>query len=202
METIYKYLNLPNFTPVFDLSLGEVRYDNIVHIDAIPNELQPNGEYLCPTRYIRYGVDDRYNEYVVELVPELNGQIKDIGYQKVFNEKNWPSGAKLFQHTDGIGRGKYCLHYILDTGGDEVATTWYQEQNNPLIRLPRKATDKLISMDRLTKIEEVIFSKGRWALFKTNILHSVQVIKTSRISFTIGFNNDLLFHTLVNKYGI
>ena len=193
----YKYLDLPDFVPAFGLAPGELIYDN----NIFPHSTWPqaDGTILHSCRVTRHTVDVRYQEYVELLVPELTGQTKDIGLQKIFNEVQWSEGVQLVAHTDGRRRGRYCLQYIFETGGDTVATTWWQEPGRPLVRPP---TVPIQDRSTLIKLDEVIFDKAKWAVFRTDIIHSVQPIHTSRTAFAIGFDSDDVFDAIVTRYGV
>jgi hypothetical protein len=90
----------------------------------------------------------------------------------------------------------------METGGENVTTAWWQEKNFPLVRTPRNLSDRVISKDDLTKVTEVILTKNTWTIFRTDIIHDVKIIQTSRIAFTVGFSDDAIFETIVNKYGM
>ena len=202
MKSIYQRLNLPNFKPVFGLTTR----DSLVNRWP-PGELSNSPElyddkYLCYARYARYAIDLRYHAYVETLVPELTGAIRDIGLQHIFNEIKWAQGTLMQPHTDGVDRGRHCLQFLMETGGENVTTAWWQEKNFPLVRTPRNLSDRVISKDDLTKVTEVIFTKNTWTIFRTDIIHDVKIIQTSRIAFTVGFSDDAIFETIVNKYGM
>ena len=147
-------------------------------------------------------MDLRYHAYVETLVPELTGAIRDIGLQHIFNEIKWAQGTLMQPHTDGVDRGRHCLQFLMETGGENVTTAWWQEKNFPLVRAPRNLSDRVISKDDLTKVTEVILTKNTWTIFRTDIIHDVKIIQTSRIAFTVGFSDDAIFETIVNKYGM
>jgi hypothetical protein len=191
----YKYLDLPKFDPVYGLDPGHLSFDNNV-FPTRPRP-QPNGEVLYDCRYVRYTLDARYQQYIESLVPELKGHIRDIGIQRAFNETQWPAGTQLVPHTDGQDRGQHCLNYIFETGGDAVATTWWQEPNHPLVREPRIT----IKDTRLVKVTQVVFAASRWVTFRTDIIHSVQPIHNSRVALSIGFTNEAVFDTIMKRYG-
>ena len=202
MKSIYQRLNLPNFSPVFGLTKRSSLVNRWPPRKSDNSPELYDGKYLCYARYARYAVDLRYHAYVETLVPELTGVIRDIGLQHIFNEIKWPQGTLMQPHTDGMARGRHCLQFLIETGGENVTTAWWQEKNFPLVRTPRNLSDRVISKDDLTKVTEVTLAKNAWTIFRTDIIHDVKIIQTSRIAFTVGFSDDAIFETIVNKYGI
>jgi hypothetical protein len=206
MKSIYQRLDLPDFSPVFGLenptsTVLSWPIPGTPSFTANVPELH-NGKYLCYARYNRHVLDSRYYAYVENLIPELAGHIVSIGLQTIFNAIGCADGVRMLPHTDGAARGRHCLHFIIEPGGENVTTTWYQEKNFPLVRQPRVPTDKLVTMHNLDKITDVTFIKNTWGIFRTDIIHDVKIIQTSRIAFTVGFSDDAIFETIVNKYGI
>jgi hypothetical protein len=187
---LYSYLNLPKFKPKFELDTSAITFD------LSSDQIKTTG--LHNARYSRFKVNDQYQDYMVQLIPELSGHIRDIGYQRITNDDSLYGAAQLFPHTDGDRRGRHCIQYLLDTGGDNVRTTWYQESGQPLFR----ETKKQFANAELTKVSEAVFPLHHWVIFSTSIIHNVEPITTSRQAFTVGFTNDKLFELIVEKYGM
>ena len=94
-------------------------------------------------------------------------------------------------HTD-FGR-TYALNYIIDTGGDNVITSWYKQKGHPIIRSEKKEryqTDtESISYRDLEKLDYVKCQCNRWYLIQVNVLHDVQNITSLRKSLTINVSD-------------
>ena len=186
---IYSYLNLPKFEP-------KVEFDTTNTIFDLPaDRVRTTG--LHNSRYSRYQVHASYRDYAEQLIPELAGHIRDIGFQQIVNENTDQGPAQLFPHTDGDRRGRHCIQYLFDTGGPNVVTTWYQEPGFPLYR----ETKQQFASSTLVKVADAVFPKNQWTIFTTAIVHNVQPIHTSRRAFSIGFTNDQLFQQIIEKYG-
>ena len=70
----------------------------------------------------------------------------------------------------------YAINYLIDQGGDNVETCFYDNLNNE---------------------EKYIFPLHTWHLFRTDGLHCVKNVKTERKSITISFKNDIDFDKLL-----
>lgn len=84
-------------------------------------------------------------------------------------------------HTDFARR--WVLSCIIDTGGPEVYTNFYIENQQPLIR---DLGTKVVDGPNMNKLYSVKIQKGRWHLLNTAVLHSVTGIQTTRKALHIG----------------
>ena len=193
---IYCYLDLP-FPMISkeEIITADCVFDNAPFIDTANHN--HNGLTLC--RYKRNKINEKFIDDIVLAVPELEGHIRDVGLQKIYNECLNPAGSIMQPHTDGNARGTHCIQWLFDSGGTDVRTTWYTEELHSTLRSPEIG---YVSFANLHPIEDVIFDTGRWVIFRTDIVHSVQTIYSSREALTIGFTNDQVFETIINKYGI
>ena len=207
MTTIYKYLNLPKIDDTFDLSPGELLFINTAFMEIMKSNIfDKNINYNEIALYTRHTLSEETQNKLLKILPvELQGSIRDCGLQQLSNSKNSPEGTYMRPHIDGNKRGRHCLQYLLDTGGTDVTTTWYKENNYSIVR-PPSVTDfrdiTVVKLDSLIKVEEVIFDINRWSIFRTDIIHGVEPILTTRRAISIGFTNQELFDTLISKYGI
>jgi hypothetical protein len=198
---IYSYLNLPDFKEIPNTeSFKIVSYDNTQELKArnVPNSiLNPFNVEMGVCGYIRTTADTAYNEYVFSLIPELRDNITEIGFQKIMNQTKHPNGSQVVPHTDGK-RGKFCVHWTLTTGGENVTTYWWQEKNQPVVREPWV----LRWYPHLVEIDKFVWKQDRWGAFRADIIHNVIPVFSDRIAFTIGFNSEELFYHIIEKYGI
>jgi hypothetical protein len=86
----------------------------------------------------------------------------------------------------------FSIHYLLESGGTDVSTVWWQEKNKPLDRTELKnnfnLSDTITDYSKLQKIAKVCIPPHRWICMNTNILHSVENMLTPRISIQISRN--------------
>jgi hypothetical protein len=94
----------------------------------------------------------------------------------------------------------FALNYIIDPGGTDVITSWYQENNMPLHRIKtsgwKQADTGIVKYDDLKLLGSVRFEKHKWYLIATDILHDVDNITGSRSSITFSFDNDSVLKVL------
>lgn len=89
--------------------------------------------------------------------------------------------GRMFMHIDS--RRFATLQYIIDTGGDEVHTNFYQEHGGPLYR----DTAPDLEYDDVDLIDTVHMKKNCWYLFRTDVLHDVTEIQSVRRHISINF---------------
>lgn len=205
---IYSYLNLPNFESNLEF---DGHHDVITDMKLFNRTVRKldikdyNNNSMPPAEYVRKRADEKYHDYIIRLIPELQGQVKEVGFQKMTNATNHPNGSQLIPHTD-MKRGDFCIHWIFSTGGDQVKTCWWQEKGHDLIRPPW--TNK-IDYSNLDLVDEMVWKPERWCIFRTDIIHSVTNIQTERTAFAVGVSgiidvdgNDSLYMKIIEKYGL
>lgn len=87
-------------------------------------------------------------------------------------------------HTDQ--RRAISLIYLLEPGGPETSTVFYQEQGQDLVRTTPQTTCDDYS--RLTVVDQAQFPVRQWVALNTQILHGVDRIHSCRISLQISCN--------------
>jgi hypothetical protein len=91
-------------------------------------------------------------------------------------------------------RRKWKLYYLLDRGGDNATTVFYQQHGFPIVR--EEITDqdtKLITCNNyqeLTVIDSVQWPMHQWVLLNTMVLHGVEGVTGARANFTISIQPD------------
>jgi hypothetical protein len=146
-----------------------------------------NGANTAGSTYNRYHVSPELFEWAVANIP---GRLPN-------KHDNFKIGIQVFRpigintsydpHTDGP-RGEYVLNYLIDAGGDNVLTKWYQEVNQPLVRTPGI---NLKSFQNLTEVHSEHIQAGSWFCLYSRVLHTVTNIERPRISLSIGLNEPL-----------
>jgi len=96
-------------------------------------------------------------------------------------------------------RRKWKLYYLLDSGGDQATTHFYQQKNYPIVReeITNDDTASITVCDysELTVIDSVQWPLQQWVCLNTMILHGVTGITGARSNLTISIepNYNLLF---------
>jgi hypothetical protein len=87
-------------------------------------------------------------------------------------------------HTDKYPR-KWVLNYVIETGGDNAVTSFYQEQGHPAIRehLTRPGRREDLELLESERIEPC-----RWVMLSGVVIHDVTGITGRRMSITMGIN--------------
>jgi hypothetical protein len=94
-------------------------------------------------------------------------------------------GSTQGAHTDQ--RRAVSLIYLLESGGADTSTVFYQEHNHDLVRtVPQSTCD---NYDQLQVVDRVQFPVKQWVALNTQILHGVEQVDTCRISLQISTNN-------------
>ena len=137
-----------------------------------------NDTAVSGSDYNRYAVtDDIVNWCAENVFPHIRKNFK-IGIQ-VFS-----GGNNYCPHIDGQ-RGTRILNYLIDTGGDNVETVWYQENGQRLYRyVPRI----FYTFDNLEERQRVKFEQDSWFVIQGNIIHSVLNLTGDRVALSIGFS--------------
>ena len=133
---------------------------------------------FCTIR--KYPFSDELYAWIKEnIYSDLDNMITyQLGHQV------WKNGDVIWPHTDGR-RGEFVLIYLVDAGGADVYTVWYQVEGRSLLLPPSTHYFKCTTLESIysTKIPT-----GHWTLNDTRILHSVQFLDGPRIAITIGMN--------------
>lgn len=85
-------------------------------------------------------------------------------------------------HTDQYRR--WHLMYIIDQGGDNVETVWYQEHNKPIWRDEHLYPS---NYNNLKELHRAVLPANTWIFFNSRIIHDVQNITSTRQALTVDF---------------
>lgn len=154
-----------------------------------------------------------YKEYSKRTVITDKGlHQKNAGSYRYWISEEFEEWVRMYFHQDPIGCGinifeasadyvvaphvdanrNFSIHYLLEPGGTDADTIWWQEENNQLERLELKnnfnLTDAIIDYSTLQEVAKIRIPKHRWICLNTNILHSVENITSPRISIQISRN--------------
>ena len=97
-----------------------------------------------------------------------------------------PAGATDIQgpHVD-LSRDA-VLHWIYNTGGPNVETVFYQQEGYDLVQPSRNNYPN--SYDSLTEVDRYCMKPGTWHILNTRIMHSVENLKSERLTLQIGLD--------------
>lgn len=211
MGRFYRELDYPRIPEeiLSDETVGKVLHN--VNTGTIGfNERVVDGKVLKTTQYTiaSSGSQDLKDwissNIVLPIMPQVwkNYVTRNLYYRKT----NGSFGDTFIVHSDY--NSVASLMYFLDTGGDNVTTTWYQETGYPLNRVKlrevavrdrdkhpnfskkyQQADTGIVSYDNLRIVERLVAKPHTWYLYCGAVLHDVQNITTTRKYYTISFTN-------------
>jgi hypothetical protein len=172
---LFKYLDLLPPIPVEFL------------LDPIPDFSESNIGYSddgsgWSNTYTRWGINQDLTQW---LQAHISSDVKMSGVQIMsWDESVLPGERKVNPHCD---YRKWALNYVYETGGENVATSFYCEKDQRILRDPGC---RIINPSSLTALKTVVIEPNRWHIINTNVLHGVSNVETTRKAVTIGLNHD------------
>jgi hypothetical protein len=172
--------------------------ENLLNFDLTPlytvndsgygRSYKKNNNELIPCRVKKYKINHKpHISWIRENVVDIKNTVKYVCVHEPIDSKS----STQIVHSDV--KRKTVLVYIIDTGGDNVVTTWYREKDKNLYR-GKESGFKLcdtgfVNYDDLDIIESVKLEKKTWYALDGEILHDVDNIISERKSLHISFND-------------
>jgi hypothetical protein len=191
MNKFYAKLDLP------PLSKQIINSVDLLKIPNIPNPDCPMEQGIFAQRYLHNwkGFDYRSSVNIRTRHDIFDQWVKDnitldfvdagVNYTLI-TEK--PEGLECFStgaHTDTTRN--FALIYLLESGGPDVQTVFYQEINQPLLRRPRTYGEDLT---KLIMLDQIKIPLHTWVILDSRILHSVENLTRNRVAFQVGLLNN------------
>ena len=211
MGRFYKELDYPRIPEeiLSDETVGKVLHN--VNTGTIGlNERCVNGKVLKTTEYCiaSSGSQDLKDwissNVVLPIIPKIWKNY--VNANLYYRTTNGSFGDTFIVHSDY--NSVASLMYFLDTGGDNVVTSWYQETGYPLNRIKirevavrdrdkhpefskryQQADTGIVCYDNIKVIESFVAKPHTWYLYCGAVLHDVQNITTTRKYYTIAFTH-------------
>lgn len=141
-----------------------------------------DGKEYPVTYQTRLDINDEFYDWVHENIhPE--------GFDCGVSFTNGALGSRQGPHTD-LTRN-FTILYLLESGGDNTETVFYEEIGEPIVRTQRQAVCNDFS--KLRVLERVKFPLGKWVILNAMCLHGVENIDTVRVSFQVSANTNIWF---------
>jgi hypothetical protein len=179
---------LPDHLTDLALSIANQPGSAQIEFDKYKKLINKDGTIIGASKYQRYNVPNEIYKWAKNnVLPNLENNFK-IGIQVFKMIDNETKSYTI--HTDGA-RGEYVLNYIIDAGGDQVDTSWYQENGCDLHREPGLLRNNFQDMElkHCLKLEQ-----HTWSMINSRILHTVNNLTRARISLSLGISaNDLIY---------
>lgn len=181
----YAYLDLPkvplNFVKeAFDESQNpKGHWFNPILDEHIDREIiLPDGTVGQSSGYPRYRLSLDFEDWLKEnIIPNF------IDEGVTFTQRS--NRSILGAHTDRTRA--FSLLYVIQTGGAEVVTRWYDDLEKPRWR-PRPSYQD--DHTKLKLIAETEIPANQWICINTQVIHTVEQVQTQRIGFNLSFNHD------------
>lgn len=98
------------------------------------------------------------------------------------------NGDRFAAHVDPTEDRTHCLNYLLNPGGPDVATVWYDIKPEHAYRYHECAP---IPNDRLEEKERHVLQADTWYQLNTVVPHSVENMETTRLSLSIAIKQSI-----------
>ena len=169
----YKQIDLPQI-PVELLNFDQATQEYIPRFDY-GKDHYVDGKIITPPSYFFSDVHNTLlNHWLLQHLPK----VPKVNYSQLI-----PTNSRqMLVHTD-IKRIA-ALNYLIDTGGDDVVTRWYQEQEHPVERQEKTVGNQTdtgyVDYQNLNLLDSTVFKKNCWYLVRTNVLHDATNISSTR----------------------
>ena len=138
-------------------------YFRYINLPKIPNEILNQLNY----DFSSYADKTNAHEGNYRWSDSHNKMINDWCQQNICNDMYWAFqiiSGDLPIHKDNVTKNKFI--YLIETGGDNVITEFYDE-------------------DKTTVLQSVIIETHRWHMLKVDTFHGVRNIDPGKIRFSI-----------------
>jgi len=182
MMFLFKYLDLLPAIPVELLldPIPDFSESNIGYFDN--GSGWSNNATTHNATYTRWGINQGLTQWVQA---HISSDVEMAGVQIMsWDESVLPGDRKVNPHCD---YRKWALNYVYETGGENVATSFYGEKDQRILRDPGC---RITNHESLTVLKTVVIEPNRWHILNTNVLHGVSNVETVRKAVTIGLNYD------------
>ena len=181
--------NLPDVPEKYiNAALSQVQYAGT---DRVLNNL--SNDY----RNRKLTIGDKQESVTYQTRMDIDQDFYDWVHQNIHPEgfdcgvsfTNSKHGRHQGPHTD-LTRD-YTILYVLDPGGPNTETVFYEEEGKPIVRKERQAVCNDFS--KLRVLERVKFPLRKWVILNAMCLHGVENIEGIRVSFQVSANSNPWF---------
>jgi hypothetical protein len=195
MNNLLVYLNLPPLST--EISDQLTKFAMAIPPDSEGQkwleEFHSNEIHSISVAYGRVPIPDQLQQEIRNIYSVFFGEeVKAV----VANLSN-TYGDRLAESPPHCDRArKVSINYILQTGGDNVRTCFFNEK--------RKGTDltaaENLTYDQLTRNFDVCLPYNTWHSFDVQTYHSVENIESTRVLFSLILPSNPDFITFKEKY--
>jgi len=193
----YKVLDVPSLPAVLEQELWQryhapnreqfvISTNKFLHPDLAhklnPGDVQGqrDGKTFSNCRGSRYSVENTIHQWVNKNISQ---DWIEAGLYVIHGDQNQ---GTILPHTDQTRA--LSLLYLLDPGGPNVRTEFWQEKN---YSIHREMKTLVGDYSLLKLLKSVQWPLKTWILLNTNILHSVEQMTAKRVHFQVSLAADL-----------
>ena len=184
-EWLWKYPNLPSVPEHYEKEIYEDCQKELIDyfdFNAVLNsKFIINGVETKTTSFLQYDTQEDFKSWVLKNI--ANSGIANIRAAKSYTK---PDDIRDTRGAHADCTRSYVLIYLLESGGENHRTVFYQEKDKPLIRENCYACH---DHGLLTEVGSVKIPLRKWILLNSVVLHSVENIPNPRISIQVGLHN-------------
>lgn len=187
-EWFWKFPNLPqvpdDLVNLAYKSITDTQRDPLnIHYKSNDEEVfTQNGQIKKSVAFVQFLLDQKIVDWIHENIVDENAH-SNLRIARSTIDPNGDEKHKV-AHTD-YSRD-FILMYLLENGGPNHRTVFYQEKDKPLVR---ERHTVVYDYSTLNEIDSIQIPLKRWILLKTQIIHAVENIPNHRISFQLGIKN-------------
>jgi len=173
MKNFIEYLDLPPPPAQLCQLANPVSYP--VSNTTTDRFCERNGEVIQDADYRRFPVESELAQWIMDNISSTYTSAGISFHGAVTPQTVCPHSDR--KRTVG-------LLYMIDTGGPEVDTVFWQEVDQPLHREPATVP---CSYRDLTEVSRYRLTAGDWALIDTTVIHSVEGLQGLRKTLQIDW---------------
>lgn len=140
---------------------------------------QRNGKRFNNCRGSRFSVEHSIHQWIDQHICQ---NWIEAGLYVIHGDQNH---GTILPHTDQTRA--LSLLYLLDPGGSNVRTEFWQEKNHSIHREMKTLVGDYSLLDPLKSVQ---WPLKTWILLNTNILHSVEQMTAKRVHFQVSLATD------------
>jgi hypothetical protein len=179
----YKYLDhLPKVPNHLLEDFDSAKTDNDLVMEIMNLTLETKDTSIKMVNYRRFHAEG-------ELLDWLRSNIVDEALDISLSFHNITDDVETqYPHIDRTRY--YTLMYFTDLGGNDVVTSFYQEQGGPLVRPEIRLPSPEIALiyDKLELVDSVKFEKNRWVILNSKIIHGIENMQRCRKSIQVSLD--------------
>lgn len=148
--------------------------------------LTVDGANKVSSTYYRYEPGQALRDWIKDCI---HPDITTVGLQII-------KGTDIFQcHTD-VSFRRYIINYLVNGGGTNATTVFYQEHDFPVEQDVKKYISDYSTIDM---IDSVIIPEKTWFSINGQVLHGVTNLESPRISVSLSIPNVALYNSILDN---